>query len=208
VVNAAAPIARREQLSEDESAVLLFSALTHDFAKADTTELREKDGRLRWTAYGHEKAGGGLARTFLETIGIKAEIVDRVVPLVENHLAHVNFGESQFHPRAIRRLALRLAPANVTELSWLIEADHSGRPPLPAGMPEEAARMRDFAAAQQVDQSPPSPLILGRHVLPYFDGKPGKHIGEVTRAGYEAQLDGAFSSEPEALKWLADYMAR
>jgi tRNA nucleotidyltransferase (CCA-adding enzyme) len=207
VVNAAAEIARRERFSEDDSAVLLFSALTHDFAKADTTELREKDGRMRWTAYGHEKAGGPLARTFLESVGIKAEIVDRAVPLVENHLAHVNFGESQLHPRAIRRLAARLAPANVTELSWLIEADHSGRPPLPAGMPAEAARMRDFAAAEHVDESPQPPLILGRHVLPYFDGKPGKHIGEVTKEGYEAQLDGAFSSEPEALQWLADHMA-
>jgi len=67
--------------------------------------------------------------------------------------------------------------------------------------------MRDFAAAQHVEESPPPPLILGRHVLPYFDGKPGKHIGEVTKAGYEAQLDGAFSSEQEALNWLAAFMS-
>ena len=40
---------------------------------------------------------------------------------------------------------------------------------------------------------------MGRHVLPYFENKPGKHIGEVTRAAYEAQSDGAFSSEEEAL---------
>ena len=138
---------------------------------------------------------------------ILLEIVDRVVPLVENHLAHVNFGESQLQTRAVRRLAARLAPSNVTQLSWLIEADHSGRPPLPAGMPAEAARMRDFAATQHVDESPQPPLILGRHVLPYFGGKPGKHIGSVAKAGYEAQLDGDFSSEQEALKWLADYMA-
>jgi tRNA nucleotidyltransferase (CCA-adding enzyme) len=170
--------------------------------------LRDKDGRMRWTAYGHEKAGGPLARTFLENIGIKAEIVDRVVPMVENHLAHVNFGESQINPRTIRRLAARLAPANVTQLVWLIEADHSGRPPLPAGLSADAARMRDFAAAQHVDEAPQPPLILGRHVLPYCGGKPGKHIGEVTKAANEAQLDGAFSSEEEALKWLADYMTR
>jgi hypothetical protein len=68
--------------------------------------------------------------------------------------------------------------------------------------------MRDFAAAQHVDEAPQPPLILGRHVLPYFGGKPGKHIGEVTKAANEAQLDGAFSSEEEALKWLADYMTR
>jgi hypothetical protein len=50
-------------------------------------------------------------------------------------------------------------------------------------------------------------LILGRHVLPYFDDRPGKHIGEVTRAAYEAQADGAFSNEEEARRWLEEYMA-
>ena len=77
VVDAAAHIAERDGLVGDERAVLMFAALTHDFAKADTTELREKDGRLRWTAYGHEAAGGPLARQFLDRIGIKKERVDR-----------------------------------------------------------------------------------------------------------------------------------
>jgi len=54
---------------------------------------------------------------------------------------------------------------------------------------------------------PQPPLILGRHVLPYFDDRPGKHIGEVTHAAYEAQADGAFSTQEEALRWLQDYFA-
>ena len=36
--------------SKTTSAVLLFSALTHDFAKPSTTALRDRNGRLRWTA--------------------------------------------------------------------------------------------------------------------------------------------------------------
>jgi hypothetical protein len=44
-------------------------------------------------------------------------------------------------------------------------------------------------------------------VLPYFEDKPGKHIGEVTAAAYEAQADGAFSNHDEALRWLERYMA-
>ena len=208
VVDAAAKIAARERLSEDDRAVLLFSALTHDFAKAGTTELREKNGRLRWTAHNHAKLGGPLARTFLAELGIKSEIADRVVPLVENHLAHMAFAGAEIHPRAIRRLAARLAPANIKQLAWLIEADYSGRPPLPGGLPAEAAHMRDFAESQQVEAAPQPPIILGRHVMPYFEGKPGKHIGEVTKAAYEAQLDGAFSTEDEAMQWLAEYMAR
>ena len=44
-------------------------------------------------------------------------------------------------------------------------------------------------------------------MLPYFDDRPGVHIGEVTHAAYEAQADGAFSTAEEALRWLGDYMA-
>jgi tRNA nucleotidyltransferase (CCA-adding enzyme) len=206
VVDAAAKIAARDLLNDDERAVLLFSALTHDFAKAGTTALRERNGALRWTAYGHEAAGGPLARTFLERIGIKPAIVDQVVPLVENHLAHSTL-RNDVTPRTVRRLALRLAPANITQLLRLIEADHSGRPPLPAGLPESAERIRDMAAAQAVATKPQPALILGRHVLPFFDNRPGPHIGEVTKAAYEAQTDGAFSTEEEALHLLRDFMA-
>ena len=205
VLNAAAAIAARDHCEGDDRAVLLFAALTHDFAKADTTELREKDGELRWTAYGHEPAAGPAARRFLERIGIKSSIVEQVVPLVENHLAHSHIG-MEVTPRAVRRLAVRLAPASISQLLRLIEADASGCPPKPPGLPESAARIRDVAAAQAVNDKPQPPLILGRQVLPYFGGKPGKHIGEVTRAAYEAQADGAFSTEQEALAWLEAYM--
>src|SRR5579883_3671091 len=49
VLDAAARIAERDRLEGDERAVLMFSALAHDFAKATTTVMRERDGRLRWT---------------------------------------------------------------------------------------------------------------------------------------------------------------
>lgn len=206
VLNAAAAIAQRDHCEGDDRAVLIFAALTHDFAKADTTELREKDGALRWTAYGHEPAAGPAARRFLERIGIKNAIVEQVVPLVENHLAHSHIG-MEVTPRAVRRLAMRLAPASITQLVRLIEADASGRPPQPPELPESAARIRDVAAAQAVGEKPQAPLILGRHVLPYFGGRAGKHIGEVTRTAYEAQADGAFSTESEALAWLEQYFS-
>ena len=53
---------------------------------------------------------------------------------------------------------------------------------------------------------PKLPLVLGRHVLPYFNDRPGVHIGEVTNAAYEAQADGGFSTEGEAMRWLKMYM--
>ena len=206
VLNAAARIAERDALAPDDRAVLLFASLAHDFAKPATTELRERDGRTRWTSWGHEPAGGPMARGFLERIGIKSAIVDQVVPLVENHLAHHSIGKDAT-PRAVRRLAMRLAPASIAQLVRVIEADASGRPPLEPGLPPAAARILAAAEFEAVESRPQPPLILGRHVLPYFDNRPGVHIGEVTHAAYEAQADGAFSNEEEALRWLGDYIA-
>jgi tRNA nucleotidyltransferase (CCA-adding enzyme) len=205
VLNAAARVAERERIAGDHRAVLMYAALTHDFAKADVTELRERGGRLRWSSYGHEQRGVPLARRFLERIGIKNSIVEQVLPLVEEHMAHTNM-TGDVTPRAVRRLATRLAPASITQLLQLIEADASGRPPKPPGLPESAAKLREVASALAVGHQPPAPLILGRHVLPYFDGQAGKQIGEVTRAAYEAQLDGAFSNQAEALQWLDAFL--
>ena len=100
---------------------------------------------------------------------------------------------------------MRLAPASIEQLVLLIEADASGRPPRPSELPAEAGRILEAARAEAVAKEPMPPLILGRHVLPYFEGRAGKHIGEVTKAAYEAQVDGAFTTEEEALQWLADY---
>ena len=201
VVDAAARIGAREHLTGDDRAVLLFAALCHDFAKPATTQLRERDGKPRWTSWGHEAAGGPMARSFLERIGIKSAIVDQVVPIVEHHLASSSIGRDP-SPRAVRRLAMHLAPASISQLLLVIEADHSGRAPLPPGLPEGAMRIRDMAVAQAVEHEPQPPFILGRHVLPYFENRPGKHIGEVTAAALEAQADGAFSTQEEALEWL------
>jgi tRNA nucleotidyltransferase (CCA-adding enzyme) len=205
VVDQAARVADEAGLEGDERAVLLLAALTHDFAKATTTQLREKDGRMRWTSWGHEAAGGPMARAFLERIGIKSAIVDQVVPLVENHLVHSNLG-NEATPRAVRRLAMRLEPASIIQLARLIEADASGCPPKPRGLPEGARRLLEAAQEQAVERKPQGRLILGRHVLPYFGGRPGRHIGEVTDAAYEAQADGVFSTEEEGLAWLEGYM--
>jgi tRNA nucleotidyltransferase (CCA-adding enzyme) len=128
-----------------------------------------------------------------------------VVPIVEHHLASSSVGRDPT-PRAIRRLAMHLAPASIVQLLHVVEADHSGRPPLPPGLPEGAIRIRDMAVVQAVEHEPQAPLILGRHVLPYFENRPGKHIGEVTAAALEAQADGAFSTQEEALQWLERYL--
>jgi tRNA nucleotidyltransferase (CCA-adding enzyme) len=212
VLDAMARVADREGVVADDRAVLVFAALTHDLAKSfvrdgGTTAQREKRGRMRWTAHGHEEAGGPMAREFLASLGIKASIVERVVPLVENHLQHIRAPSGgEMSVATVRQLADRLAPATVRELALLIEADQSGRPPLPGGLPRPARRMLNLAEQEGIAGGPPPRLIQGRDVLPYFGGAAGPHIGKAVAAAYDAFLKGVFSTHDEARSWLRNYL--
>ena len=50
----------------------------------------------------------------------------------------------------------------------------------------------------EVDQHPPEPLLLGRHLLE-LGVQPGPRMGEITRAVYEMQLDGRVRDLDQAI---------
>jgi tRNA nucleotidyltransferase (CCA-adding enzyme) len=50
----------------------------------------------------------------------------------------------------------------------------------------------------QVEQRPPDPILLGRHLLE-LGVEPGPEMGEITRAVYEMQLDGRVRDLDEAI---------
>ena len=54
------------------------------------------------------------------------------------------------------------------------------------------------ARALGVEHAAPKPILLGRHLLD-LGVPPGPRMGEILRAVYERQLDGAVSSLDEAL---------
>lgn len=150
VLNAAAEIAEREGLAGEERLILILSALSHDIGKARTTQLRPKGHQMRWTSYGHEAIGGPLAARFLRRIGFAEALIERIVPLVKNHMVYREYRETRTGAKAVRRLARRLAPATLRQLGYLIEADHSGRPPLPKQLPDAGKRMLKLAEANGV----------------------------------------------------------
>lgn len=211
VMNAAAEIADRENLSGKDRATLIFAAMTHDLAKSlpehgGTTLERDKGGAMRWTSHGHEEAGGPMAEELLKSMGVDREIISRVVPLVKNHLQHIHYKKDSNKIAPVRQLADRIRPATLNELLYLIEADHSGRPPLPKGLPEEAKKLRELAERDQILHNAPEKIVNGRDVLPFFGGKPGVHVGEAVEAAYKAQLEGRINNVEEGKAWLSQYL--
>lgn len=145
VLAAAGEVAEREGLGPEQRAVLMLAALTHDVGKPSTTLQRDRRGELRWTSYGHEGVGVPIAEGLLRRIGIDEALIRQVLPLVERHMAARDFTGNETGARAVRRLARRLAPATLRQLGHLIEADSSGRPPLPQGLPPAAQHLLRLA---------------------------------------------------------------
>ena len=66
---------------------------------------------------------------------------------------------------------------------------------------EESKRFQDRCQALDIWQAPPIPILQGRHLIARGI-KPGKRMGEILQKCFEAQLDGVFSGETDALQFL------
>ena len=183
----------------EESAriVSMLAVLAHDFAKPRTTRQEERQGRMRLVSPGHAEEGGPLAEQFLERIDAPLAVRQRVLPLVVHHLAHLQAST----PRAVRRLANRLAPETISGLCLVITADQYGRPPRPQERSPGLLALEAQAAALRLQASAPKPLLLGRHLLAR-GLLPGPAFSVVLRAAFEAQLEGEFLDLEGALHWL------
>ena len=188
------------QTADEESrTVYSLATLAHDFGKAKTTERAIREGRERIISPAHEEAGVELAERFLEKINAPRAIVERVVPLVRNHMSHL----LTVTDRSVRRLAKRLEPENIHGLCVIMTADSMGRPPRPPEVPDIVRELEAKAAELNVQESAAKPILMGRHLLE-LGFSPGPMFKQVLDAAYEAQLEGKFFALEEAIEWLGN----
>lgn len=199
VIDAAAEICSRDNIVGENRVIIVLAALCHDFGKANTTAFIEG----RWRSPGHDKTGMEIARNFLESIGCFPSLIERIVPLVGEHMIHIG----EINERVVKRLSVRLGEASIKDLLALIEADHSGRPPLPRGLPENANRLSEVSALLKLEASKPQPIILGRHLI-RLGRAPGKDFGPLLKEMFERQLDGEFDGEEEGIVLLKNLLER
>jgi len=181
--------------------VTLLATLTHDLGKATTTKNVPREGMCRVISPGHEEAGTDRANQLLERIGCPLSIAERVIPLVRNHLAHLQ----EPSVRSIRRLANKLQPASIEELCLVMAADHGGRPPLKPDLPQNILALQKIAQELELELQAPEPILKGRHLLAQGI-QPGPIYGTILSSSYEAQLEGEFESLDQAVKWLHFYL--
>jgi tRNA nucleotidyltransferase (CCA-adding enzyme) len=188
VVDQAAIICKRNNLNEDESLVIMLSALNHDIAKPQKTFTNDQ-GRI--VSPGHEQAGGEPAEKIMRQIGMSNDVIAKVVPLVKNHMAPSALYRSMLKgdpvtQGAIKRLAARLHPATISELVMVCESDSRGRGPYFDSDANEISVneytigkwLEDQAVAARVYNQPPEDIVWGRDLI--AEGfKPGKDFGKI-----------------------------
>lgn len=191
-----------DELSYARQVTVMLAALAHDFGKPATTAFIE--GRMR--SRGHEAAGVSPAESFLKRINVQTidgyDVRNQVIALVREHLKPGEFFKKrdEVGEGAFRRLARRCEPDLLYRVA---KADSLGRNAL--WVPREkwyGSEAQEWfiqrARELDVEQRPPDPLLLGRHLLT-LGVEPGPTMGEITRAVYEMQLDGRVRTVDEAI---------
>lgn len=191
-VDQGARIAGERGLAPQRRIALVAACLCHDLGKPPTTTA--DDGRIR--SPGHAQAGVPLAQAWLAHIHAPKWLREITPPLVAEHLCHMHGPPT---PRAVRRLAARLAPADIGLWEMLVEADASARHPAPASRP--GLPWLELARAQQSEHRPPERLATGRMLIE-LGMRPGPAMGRLLKEAWEAQLEGAFGDEAGARAWL------
>lgn len=191
-----------DDLAYPRKVTVMLAALAHDFGKPATTQFI--DGRLR--SRGHEEAGVPPAESFLNRINIHTidgyGVREQVISLVREHLKPGEFYKKrdEVGEGAFRRLARRCEPDLLYRVA---KADSLGRNagwvPREKWYGSEAQEwFIERSRELQVEQQPPDPILLGRHLLE-LGLKPGPQVGEITRAVYEMQLDGRVRTLEDAI---------
>lgn len=196
---------RARELIDDlpyaKQVTVMPGALCHDLGKPATTKFEEG----KWRSRGHEEAGVGPTESFLERLNIHTldgyDVRSQVVALVRDHLKPGEFYKKrdEVGDGAFRRLARR---CELELLYRVARADSLGRNadwvPRDQWFTAEAQEwFIERARALAVDERPPAPILMGRHLLE-MGQRPGPRIGEITRAVYEMQLDGRVTTLEEA----------
>ncbi|HYB94817.1 MAG TPA: HD domain-containing protein [Vicinamibacterales bacterium] len=183
-------------LDRPRLATVMLGAVCHDLGKPATTAVI--DGRIK--SPNHEAMGLAPATNILDRLNINSldgfDVRRQVLGLVAEHLRPMAFFKARetVTDGAFRRLAQKV---DLELLVRFARADCRGR----TGAFDCSGIEWFFERAKSlgVEHRPPPPLLLGRHLIE-LGVTPGPRMGEILRAVYELQLDGAVTTLDQAMR--------
>ena len=175
----------------DKDIALMWAVLLHDVGKASTITMpKDKDDRIRFN--GHDVEGQMLAREILSRLRVPNKVIDDVAYMIKDH---IRIGKAQ----EIRKGRLKMIMAqgafkNEMSLNYAdVMASHKD-------LTIWNFLKKEYAEFEKEKQLPEA--IVSGDFLIKMGYKPSPAFSEIIDKAYEAQLEGEFSDEKGAQKFV------
>eukprot|EP01029_Cantina_marsupialis_P026963 TRINITY_DN739_c1_g1_i2.p1 TRINITY_DN739_c1_g1~~TRINITY_DN739_c1_g1_i2.p1 ORF type:complete len:470 (-),score=55.53 TRINITY_DN739_c1_g1_i2:34-1443(-) len=177
---------------------LFYSLLCHDLGKPFCT--KEIDGRI--TSHKHEALGVEPTISFLSKITNEKKFIEKVVPLVKNHLAPFQLYKADSSIKAVKRLSLK---CNIEDLCIVCLADCKGRTiPDKDKCDKAISWVLEKAREMNISQEGLKPLVQGRDLIS-LGLKPSKEFKDILEFALNLQIDENLDKDEIIDKIKLDY---
>lgn len=167
---------------------LFYALLCHDLGKPFCT--KEIKGRI--TSHKHESLGIEPTISFLQRVTDDKKFIEKIVPLVKNHLAPFQLYKAESSINAVKRLSLK---CNIEDLCLVCLADCKGRTIKDKQKCDDAITwVLNKARELNISAESLKPLVQGRDLIS-LGMKPSKEFKEILDFALNLQIDEDLNKE-------------
>ncbi len=184
-----AKILKTEKIEDEYRKLYLFYAtLCHDLGKPYCTEILEN----KVTSHKHETLGVEPTISFLSKLTNEKKLIEKVIPIVKNHLAPFQLYLANSSLKAVKRLSLKV---NIQDLCLVCLADCLGRDiKNKEKCPKAISWLLEQATLLNIQNNALKPHILGRDLIT-LGLKPSKEFKEILDYALDLQIDENLTKE-------------
>lgn len=178
-----AKLIKKENIQDEYRILYLFYAiLCHDLGKPYCTETI--NGKI--TSYKHESLGVEPTISFLSKLTNENKFIDKIIPLVKNHLAPFQLFKDASSLKAVKRLSLK---CNIEDLCIVCLADCKGRTIPDKNKCDKAVSwLLEKAKEMNISKDALKPLVQGRDLI-LLGLKPSKEFKTILDFALDLQID-------------------
>ncbi len=161
---------------------LFFALLCHDLGKPFCT----KEINSKITSHKHESLGIEPSISFLSRITNEKKFIEKILPLVKNHLTPFQLYKAESSIKAVKRLSLK---CNIEDLCIVCLADCKGRTiPNKDKCDKAISWVLEKAREMNISKEALKPLVQGRDLIE-LGLKPSKEYKEILEYALKLQID-------------------
>jgi len=193
-------IIKKQNIKDEYRKIYLFyGILCHDLGKPFCT--KEINGRI--TSHKHESLGIEPTISFLSRLTDEKKFIEKVIPLVKNHLAPFQLYKTESSLKAVKRLSLK---CNIEDLCLICLADCKGRTIPDKDKCDKAVTwVLEKACELNISKTPLKPFVQGRDLIS-LGMKPSKEFAEILEFALNLQIDEYLQKEQILEKIKENYI--